>query len=140
MEGATGALHLLEKFMDRKKKTLIGAAVVFAGVTLFTFGQPKEKLAAHWTQQGRQAEQSGNYKEALEDYRKAEAFADDASSKHPELHAALLEKMGDLSVLNGNRHDARRYFQASYEAWSRLGGTNNTHSARVARKAASVIS
>ena len=127
-------------YMDRNKKTLIAAAVALIGVTLFTFGQPKEKLAAHWTQQGRQAERAGAYKEAFEDYRKAEAFADDAASNHPELHAALLEKLGDMSVLNGNRTNARRYFQSSYEAWSRIGGINNMHSARVARKAASVFS
>ncbi len=115
--------------MDKKKTTIIAACSLVA-VTLFTFGQPKEKLAAHWTQKGRQAEQAGHYEEAFENYRKAETFADDAASEHPELHAALLEKMGDMALLNGDRQSARQYFASAYEAWQSLNNRTD-HSARV---------
>lgn len=105
--------------MDKKKTSIIAVCGLIA-VTFFTFGQPKEKLAAHWTQRGRQAEQAGNYQEAFDNYRKADTFADNSDTKHPELHAALLEKMGDMSILSGDKEAARQYFFSAYDAWQRV--------------------
>jgi tetratricopeptide (TPR) repeat protein len=118
--------------MNKKKTTIIAVCGLIA-VTLFTFGQPKEKLAAHWTRKGRQAERAGRYKEALEDYRKADSFADDACSKHPELHAALLEKFGDMCLLNGEHEAARQYFGSAFQAWQSI-HNGQQHADRILKK------
>lgn len=115
------------------KKYLTAAILGLIGVTLFTFGQPKESLAAHWAQKGRQAERAGNYKEAFEDYRKAEALADSLSGKHPELRAALLEKLGDMSMLNGDQSRARQYFASAFQCWQQF-DNGREHATRVLKK------
>lgn len=116
-----------------KKGFVIGAIAVIA-VAVFTLGQPKDKLAADFTAKGRAAEIAGRYSEALEHYRRAEMFADDSKTKHPELHAALLEKMGDMALLTGNRSAARQYFGQSYQAWQSMGAAGPAHAQRVINK------